>query len=549
MVCIRVNPANITRKSKKLTAGDRLIVKKGIYDKPVVFNGLAGTWNNPILIEAEKGAIFTSGLSLFEYTKRANLIAQRRQAAGYYPSVGQTADEAALVFLHCKHIIVRKFTFVRCWPTALYLDECQHITLSRIRFREGTIAIGANGSTTRDLKITRCKWKQDVSADHAMWNRIPWSAIHGSKDNTGRPGVDLQADYRAWDGDFFRAWDIAGNITIRKNRISDAFNAIHFFNRVDRLAPGVDPNSLEFNDGKRASANVLIEKNRFKRIRDNVIEPENHAWNWVIRHNILADCYRPFSFELDRAGWFYVYGNYGWVNNPPASNSDGHRRKCSHFKLGGAQHNEGKIYVFNNSWFYRSGKGIFPNGILKKLRHFNNAIGYGHPPKARMFGKTADLGCTTLPFSAAETDKDIAGHFTRKWQPKDHDITFDGDISQDIDFPETLRNRGYAIGPNAKGGAPGFAHPEARRPDLSVSNGSSAFEKSIAWTLCLPNGRKFCLPAGLNVGAQQTADIYKKLDSCFQFLPESTGFSDCPESSECQQTEAQKPEKPHLLLF
>lgn len=548
MVCIRVNPANITRKSKKLTAGDRLIVKKGIYDKPVVFNGLAGTWNNPILIEAEKGAIFTSGLSLSEYTKRANLIAQRRQAAGYYPSVGQTADEAALVFLHCKHIIVRKFKFVRCWPTALYLDECQHITLSRIRFREGTIAIGANGSTTRDLKITRCKWKQDVSADHAMWNRIPWSAIHGSKDNTGRPGVDLQADYRAWDGDFFRAWDIAGNITIRKNRISDAFNGIHFFNRMDQLPPGVDPNSLEFNDGKRASANVLIEKNRFKRIRDNVIEPENHAWNWVIRHNVLADCYRPFSFELNRAGWFYIYGNYGWVNNPPGFIAK-ERENASHFKLGGAQQNEGEIYVFNNSWFYRSGKGIFPRGILNKLRHFNNAIGYGNTQKARMFGKTDGLACTTIPFSLSETAKDIAERFTRKWQEKEHDIVFDGDISQDIYFPETLRNRGYAIGRHAKGGTPGFAHPEARRPDLSVTPGSAAYGNGLAWTINLPGGRKFCLPQGLNVGAYQSTDIYRDIDSCFQFLPESTGFSDCPESSECQQTEAQKPEKPHLLLF
>ena len=58
-------------------------------------------------------------------------------------------------------------------------------------------------------------------------------------------------------------------------RISDAFNAIHFFNRIDQLAPGVDPEgALQYNGGRRASANVLIENNTFTRIRDNAIEPE-----------------------------------------------------------------------------------------------------------------------------------------------------------------------------------------------------------------------------------------------------------------------------------
>ena len=166
--------------------------------------------------------------------------------------------------------------------------------------------------------MLRLRLRQDVSSDHRMWNSIPWKAIHGSRDNSGEK-VDPDNDFRAWDGDFFRAWDVAGNIIIRDNRISDAFNAIHFFNRIDELAPGVDPKGLKYNGGRRASANILIENNTFTRIRDNAIEPEDYAWNWVVRHNVFADCYRPFSLELQRAGWFYIYGNYGWVTTSPVS--------------------------------------------------------------------------------------------------------------------------------------------------------------------------------------------------------------------------------------
>ncbi|WP_136656563.1 right-handed parallel beta-helix repeat-containing protein [Nitratireductor sp. XY-223] len=545
----RANPSNLAKRCAKLRAGDRLVLEPGLYGKPLVLTGIRGTAHDPIIIEAEEGAVFTGGLSLKKYGRRANLIAMRRQAAGYYPSVGQTADEAAFALIRCQHIILRDLKFLRCWPTAVYLDECQHITLDRLTFREGAIAIGANGLTTRDVTVCNCDWKQDVSAGNEMWNTVPWRLVHGSKKNTGGIAVDPDGDYRAWDGDFFRAWDVAGNIIIRNNRISDAFNGIHFFNRVDHLAPGIDAAGLDFNNGRRASANVLIEGNTFTRIRDNAIEPEDYAWNWVIRHNTFADCYRPFSFELQRAGWFYVYGNYGWLNNPPSMQPEpGERTRCSHFKLGGGQRNEGGIHVFFNSWYYRTGKGIFPKGALGRLRHFNNAIGFGDPDNARMFGKTGALTGISATVPAPDFNDDPDTHFTRKWGKGDFDIVFDGDLVEDREFPTVLRSKGFALGDRSKGGSPEFAHPEALRPDLSISAGSAAYGGSIAMTIDLPDGGRFEVAEGLNIGAHQDKAAFETLDGKFGFLPDATSAPVTEEAG--AESEPDEPvQKPSLLLF
>ncbi|MCP4316993.1 MAG: hypothetical protein GY789_13505 [Hyphomicrobiales bacterium] len=547
MRVLSANPSNVAKRCRKLRAGDRLVLKKGEYSIPLILTGIAGTAEKPIIIESKRGAVFTSGISLKKYTQRANLIAMRRQAAGNYPSIGQTADEAVLAFIHCKHMILRGLHFCRCWPTAVYLEECQHMTLERLKIREGTIAIGANGSTTRDLIISDCDWRQDVSPNNNMWNSIPWTAIHGSRENTGGDRVDPKNDFRAFDGDFFRAWDVAGNIVIRDNRISDAFNAIHFFNRLDQLAPGVGPKGLKFNGGRRASSNILIENNTFTRIRDNAIEPEDYAWNWVIRHNVFADCYRPFSLELQRAGWFYVYGNYGWVNNQPSlQTKDPERTKCSHFKLGGLQKNEGTIHVFLNSWYYRKGKGIFPKGALKNLRHFNNAMGFGRPQRARMFGDTQDLPIALKARSKTETVDDLERHFTRDWDPDQYNIEIDGDISEDSNFPDAFRDMGFPLGKESKPGAPGFADPEATQPDLTIGSDSLAFENSVAMKIDLPDGVSQQIPPGLNIGAYQRAGTYDFIDNLFGFLPEATSVPLIGNSSE----EEEEPEqKQSLLLF
>lgn len=535
MAYVDISERKFAKKISKISAGDRVALDVGTYRKPMVFDGKIGTKQNPIFIEPASTApghevVFRSELTTDNAKKWANGVANRRQKSGYYPSIGHLGDQAMLVLRNCQYVVIQGLNFTDCWPGAIYLDNCQHVVIHDVRFEGGTIAIGASGLYTRDIIIQHCQWQQDISGSE-MWDTVPWGRIHGASDNSDVSSVDLDGDYRHWDGDFFRSWDIGGNITIRKNKITDAFNGIHFFNSVDKLAPGVVADRLAFNSGRRSSSNVLIEDNEFVRVRDNVFEPEQHAWNWVIRHNKLRDCYRPFSFEFERAGFFYIYGNTGSFNVPPSmhlSKEDkkhfegGLRQSGSLFKPKGKQANEGAIYVAFNSWYYgkkSKGKGILPKYGLGKLVHVNNAIQYGRPDRARFFGNDGSRA-TVLPFDLSVEKLAEEKRFTRRWN--DYQIEVDGDVANDDLFPQGYRSLGYDIGLQAVQASPEFKSPKASdtsTPDFS-STSEAIVGTSIGFELGLPDGTTEKICEGLNRGAVQAEGGFASIDCHLGFLPE-----------------------------
>ncbi len=577
---IEVTPrSNIRSKLLKLRPGQHLVFKKGVYVKPIYIGGIRGTYRKPIVFEAEKGAIFTSGFELNDelerlgevtnagYRRRSNRIAYLRQTAGYYPSIGQTGAEANVVIHNCQFLILKNLTFKNCWPTALLIDDSQNIIANALEFTEGTFAIAAAGKSTRDLLIDGCNWVQDSSGICKIWNQILWSQIHGASNNSSDGGVDQDEDYRAYDGDFFRAWNIAGNVTIRHCNISDAFNAIHFFNQTDELAPGVNSKQLQFNSGRRASVNVLIEHNTFTRVRDNVIEPEDYAWNWVVRHNTFNNSYRTMSLELKRMAWLYFYGNQGWMLERPGHDIDGKegsRRSGSLFKLNKDQDSEGNIYFFNNSWIFGDRERVFAKGALGGLRHYNNAFHFNLSSKARHFGKlrkdtdTGDLDLDAFPLPPTNSKQeqiDEKARFTRRWQ--NFDILMDGDISNDVRFPKTYQTIGFGLGLRSKFGEAGFTNTKKKRPDVSLKRNALAAGAAISWEMKLPGyelandktpflkkmdaivmvdpitGENETVAA--NIGSHQDARIYELWDKYFEFLP------DCPVSPDFYERIRRKP--------
>lgn len=533
MAIREINNRNFQTVLPKISTGDHISLKPGNYRKPLVIDGKMGTEQHPIFLGPSTEAtgsdvVFSSDISLKAAREWANRVADKRQQAGYYPSFGHLGDQALLVLRNCQYLVVHGLNFLNCWPGAIYLDNCQNIVIHDVHFKGGTIAIGANGTETHDIVVQHCVWKQDPTGT-AMWDTVPWGRIHGASDNSLKPGVDLDDDYRHWDGDFFRGWDVGGNITIRSNTISDAFNGIHFFNSTDRLPPGVVANRLTFNSGRRSTANILIENNDFTRIRDNVFEPEDHAWNWVIRYNRLRDCYRPFSFEFERAGWIYIYGNTGSFVLPPSTDMsdedkerfppDERRGTTSLFKPKGNQLNKGPIIVCFNSWYFKKGKGILPKYALGKLKHVNNAIQFGRPHKARMFGQDGEKP-TARPYSLAKELASENKRFTRRWG--EYQIEMNGDVSNDDLFPEQYRSLGYNIGLAATNADPQFVDPfgtSGTAPDFT-SGAVSTQNSSIAFEIELPDGYAKIIEGGYNRGAAQLSETYETIDKIFGFLPE-----------------------------
>lgn len=483
------SPDNVHRRIGRLVAGDQLHFAKGKYEKPIILSALAGTEAEPIVIRGSD-VVLGPGTTFDQYKITANKLAAAQEAGGRFPGLYYLADNGMLVLKNCQWITIEELHFEGCWPTAVYLENCQHITLRGLKISGGTFAIGATGTTTRHILVEECDWVQDPSGNgwdicnairakqpidtelagtpSKLWQEVDWIQVHGERPETGK-SVSIENDARAYDGDFFRAWSIAGYVVIKNNIIADAFNGVHFFNQVAESI--VDS----------CSRNVLIEGNWFIRIRDNAVEPEHFAWNWTIRHNMIVDCYMPFSLQMARSGYFYVYGNVGWNLRKPGPDKDTHTRG-QFFKFPSEHIADGPHYVFNNSWVLRA-------PIVKKMRfsnflHLNNAIDYfdtdssATAPFGKDFSDPAPYGA-----SAAKTLKFEEGHFTRLWPYLG--IEFDGDVIHHALIPDQIRRAGFPLGMAVSGSSPGFVDQTPGRPE-----GLKTFAKhpAVDLTVLLPDG-------------------------------------------------------------
>jgi hypothetical protein len=454
-----------------------------------------------------------------EYQKIGNELAAAQEAGGRFPGLYYLADNASLILKNCQWINIENIDFNGCWPTAVYLENCQHITLRGLKITGGTFAIGATGTTTRNILIEDCDWVQDPSGNgweictairdgrtiekelegtpSKLWQDVDWIQVHGERQETGL-SVNIEDDARAYDGDFFRAWNIAGYVVIKNNIVADAFNGIHFFNQVAESI--VDS----------CSRNVLIEGNWFIRIRDNAIEPEHFAWNWTIRHNMIVDCYIPFSMQMARSGYFYVYGNVGWNLRKPGPDEDTHTRG-QFFKFPTEHVADGPHYVFNNSWVLRA-------PLAKKMRfanfvHVNNAIDYyeADPSVTAPFGKNFN-DPAPAGSQKEETLKFEGEHFTREWRHLG--IRFDGDAINHPSFPGALRDAGFPVGTAATGQSPKFTN---KVPGLPQGLTTNSWIGAVDLTVVRPDGTTATAVDGKlhQVGAWQGNDLIRLEDPLF----------------------------------
>ncbi|MES0883092.1 right-handed parallel beta-helix repeat-containing protein [Roseibium sp. SCP14] len=470
---------------RKLKPGSLLQLGEECITDPVVISGISGSRDKPVVVrglppEAKKPnmakrspTIFKTQVDFDEFNRRANDLSRAHEAAGNFPGIYFMADNAQLILRDCQWIVLEDLTFENCWPTAIYIENCQHITIRGVHFRGGTFAIGATGEDTRHLLIENCDWIQDTSChgdaqvrfirdngylkdvtDDAcccLWRQTHWNRIHADHSVTGRY-VEPE-DARAYDGDFFRAWTIAGYVILRNNCIMDAFNGIHFFNQSPK----------EIQD--RYSKNVLISDNWFVRIRDNAVEPENYAFNWTVRHNRFVDCYAAFSLEPPRSGFFYIYGNLGWSRERPGP-EDGEANTGRLFKLGTRHEAVGPHYVVHNSWYVRN--PIFKKKRIANFHHLNNAVGYNEDAEAFELKDVNPFGPkwhTSHDGTAEwkEIEKLEKKRFTKAWQ--ELGITVDNDMVGHPSFPLELRSAGYPLGPKSSGEVPQFAKPDMGRPE------------------------------------------------------------------------------------
>ncbi len=476
MRSIPANPTNLQDVAARAAPGDRIELAPGTYGR-LTLTKVSGTRSRPITIAGSAETVFDGGRRFEDFQVEANTIARRVQADGGYPGLGREAHRGFIRLKNCRHLRLEGFVMIGCWPTGIALAQCQELSISDLTFREGTFAIFAEGRLTSGLTIERCDWIQDVE-EGRIWREIDWDLIHGVQ-------PVAETDSRAFDGDFFRSFGIAGDVAIRDCSIRHAFNAIHMYHS-DRYGRGFDENR-----------NVRIFGNRLHHIRDNAIEPEWGAWNWWIFHNDIFNCHKWMSFEMRRSGHFFVFGNTGWfdeIPGPPGDDNNG----GAVFKTPRLQRSSaGMHYVFNNSFYLRS--PYAKNKRINNFWNFNNAIQYcvsGDHGNGACDRQAAFFG---YPANPKDSSDDEDKQFTRKW--RDLNIRFVGDVVLHPDYPDTILKHGYPIEPGVSAD-PGFVDPQ--HGNFMLKPGAPAKGAvAEARTLELPGGDTWELPSGLDAGAWQ----------------------------------------------
>ena len=299
-------------------AGDEIVILSGAYTVPFVLDGVSGKKGSVIRIRGDSGATLDG---------RRDLVRP--------PDWNEPSFEhfAFIKMRGSKYIEISNLTIQNVWPTAIYIEDCQHIAFRRLNLHGSTFAFFAREPTTSDLLIEHCAWVQDVR----IWDRVLWKDIH----HFPRPRKEL-------DGDFFRSLSIAGRVVIRRNLIAHAFNGIHFFAEKDKDKTG------DVNEG------VWIYENTFQFIRDNAVEAEYLATNWWVYRNRIYNCHKWFAFEHCRGGHWYIFANVGWFDRKPGPPDDENNGGAV-FKTNRVSKDmedcrlpSRPVYVFHNSWYLRS---------------------------------------------------------------------------------------------------------------------------------------------------------------------------------------------------
>ncbi|MEM6676441.1 MAG: right-handed parallel beta-helix repeat-containing protein [Pseudomonadota bacterium] len=342
-------------------------------------------------------------LVLVEEARNARLIRQRLAA---YPGVTiKGARHYCVLLRRVSGLILSDLGFEDCWLSAVAAINSRRIALRGARIHGSTAgflaaATGGLSADAHSFVVADTHWIQspggyrsdkkpcanphrDLRCAVDVWDDLPWGVAHHHL-------------WRPLNGGLFVSYDIAGNVLFERNVLERAFNGIRMTSRRPRTG-----------------RNVTVQGNRFRMIRDNAVEPEQRAENWVIKHNVFENNHAWLSTDGVSGRGFYIFGNrafydpeampgtrcrddVAWVDSPflmglagdegryqrlnvshdpSAVTCKGHYRgailKTGDKRKAGFPYLD-SIAIFHNSWQSRS--PLWGNKHASPLVHANNLI-------------------------------------------------------------------------------------------------------------------------------------------------------------------------------
>jgi hypothetical protein len=308
--------------------------------------------------------------------------------------------------------------FRDCWYAAVASYASTHISLRNSVVEGSTwgfLAVGKRDTpqTAHSFEVTGNLWKQSPSSYRqssqscdirndwdcpaSVYADIPW-------------GISHHHFWSPLNGALFRSKDIMGGVKFADNYVYDAYNGIRA-----TISASCRKNS-ECRD--RTNLGFEISGNVFKNIRDNPIEPEDHAAYWIIKQNSFVNVHAAVSTDGLSGHDLLVFGNIFALVGVPGSNcrdegwvgsrqflakrgggkwstvgAEGDEAVCSSHRFGTAVKlggDEGeplldRVLFFNNSLLTRS--PLFRGSPGPPITSYNNAVAFIG------CGRNGDISC------------------------------------------------------------------------------------------------------------------------------------------------------------
>src|SRR3954468_15154559 len=227
--------------------------------------------------------------------------------------------------LHC--FLLWESTFVEfadlgfrdCWFAAVASYASSNIALRNSAIDGSTwafLAVGkkARPETAHSFEVTGNVWRQspasyrpppvscDIRSDWdcavSVWSDLPWGIVH----------------HHFWsplNGALFMSRDVLGNVRVSNNYVFDAYNGIRA--TLSGACPADESCRQRTNNGFEISGNI------FEHVRDNPVEPENHAALWIVKHNSFVDSYTGISTDGVSGNDLLVFGNLFALEEAPGA--------------------------------------------------------------------------------------------------------------------------------------------------------------------------------------------------------------------------------------
>jgi len=250
-------------------------------------------------------------------------------------------------------IVLERLKFRNCWNQVVYLENSKYITVRscdilggrHVVFTRCREPIRPGGPGTHHVLIEDCYWQQD----ERILTKWDWEQVH-------------HGSLKAYNGSIYDGRTGSGGAVIRHNHLRHVFNGVQLWA-----------------DSPNHQTNNEIYANLIESVRDNAIEPEHHAFNLHVYHNVMNMNQMLISIDSVKGGPIYLYGNVGYYSHE--AKGPGYKNFSSVFKLAKAQKRylDKPLHVYHNSWHYK--RSFHANRFQRNVRHFNNAYHFTRGPK------------------------------------------------------------------------------------------------------------------------------------------------------------------------